>query len=128
MTPFVLFDLPETIRNNTDIYIFGHDTQIFRAIYNDDELSKIWTHSLHSWTNDSLLKFHPQKCKLRKMNQSQTTSDLIDIQLPPGVYLHLIRKDIGVIFDEHLTFEQHLNEKKIKNANSIVGIIRRIFG
>ena len=35
-------------------------------------------------------------------------------------------KDIGVTFDEQLTFEHHLNEK-INKSNSIVGIIRRTF-
>ena len=33
-------------------------------------------------------------------------------------------KDIGVTFDEQLTFEHHLNEN-INKSNSIVGIIRR---
>ncbi len=35
-------------------------------------------------------------------------------------------KDIGVIFDEKLTFESHLNEK-ISKANSMVGTIHRTF-
>ena len=88
---FVLFinDLPETIQNNTDIYLFADDTKIFRAIYNDDDYQKLQEDldSLYSWTNDSLLKFHPQKCKhMRvslhiKMYQAHITSDLIDIQL-----------------------------------------------
>ena len=54
-----------------------------------------------------------------KMYQFHTTSDLIYIQLRTP---HL-KKDMGVIFDECLTFEQHLNEE----INSLVGIIRRTF-
>jgi hypothetical protein len=37
-----------------------------------------------------------------------------------------LEKDIGVIIDEQLNFEKHIN-KKIKKATSISGLIRRIF-
>ena len=35
-------------------------------------------------------------------------------------------KDLGVRFDEFLTFEQHIQEK-ITKANQIMGMIRRTF-
>ena len=35
-------------------------------------------------------------------------------------------KDIGVIIDSKLTFENHINEK-VNKANSIMGVIRRTF-
>ena len=128
---FVLFinDLPETIQNNTDIYLFADDTKIFRAIYNDDDCQKLQEDldSLYSWTNDSLLKFHPQKCKHMRISLHQSVPSPYHIgpEKHPVTYTSS-EKDIGVIFDERLTFEQHLNEK-INKANSIVGIIRRTF-
>ena len=128
---FVLFinDLPETIQNNTDIYLFADDTKIFRAIYNYDDCQKLQEDldSLYSWTNDSLLKFHPQKCKHMRISLHQSVPSPYHIgpEKHPVTYTSS-EKDIGVIFDERLTFEQHLNEK-INKANSIVGIIRRTF-
>ena len=35
-------------------------------------------------------------------------------------------KDIGVVIDNQLNFEDHMNEK-INKANSIMGLIRRTF-
>ena len=64
---FLLFinDLPETIINNSDVYLFADDTKNFRAIYNEEDCQKLQEDldAIHNWTNDSLLKFHPDKCK-----------------------------------------------------------------
>ena len=35
-------------------------------------------------------------------------------------------KDLGIIFDETLSFEEHINTK-VNKANSLVGMIRRSF-
>ena len=35
-------------------------------------------------------------------------------------------KDIGVVIDNRLTFENHINEK-VNKANSVMGVIRRAF-
>ena len=37
-----------------------------------------------------------------------------------------VEKDLGVLIDEELTFEEHIMEK-VKKANAIVGLIRRSF-
>ena len=51
------------------------------------------------------------------MHASQSTHQL--------AMVHNI-KDLGVIFDDKLNFEMHMNEK-INKANSIMGIIRRAY-
>jgi hypothetical protein len=43
--------------------------------------------------------------------------------LPPMEYVES-EKDIGVIIDDKLTFNQHISEK-INKANSIMGVLRR---
>ena len=43
--------------------------------------------------------------------------------LPPMEYVES-EKDIGVIIDDKLTFNQHISEK-INKANSIIGVLHR---
>ena len=43
--------------------------------------------------------------------------------LPPMEYVES-EKDIGVVIDNKLTFNQHISEK-INKANSIMGVLRR---
>ena len=72
-----------------------------------------------------MLKFNPDKCKvlsIGKRNLPYYSYVLCDIELCGADK----EKDIGVVIDNELTFEDHLNEK-INKANSILGIIRRTF-
>lgn len=83
---------------------------------------------MHTWTETSLLKFHPDKCKCMhistKKNKEPTT-----YRLGPGnkpLDSTTQEKDIGVIIDDKLTFDAHINAK-INKANSVLGTIRRTF-
>ena len=128
---FVLFinDLPETIKNNSDVYLFADDTKNFRAIYNEEDCQKLQEDldAIHNWTNDSLLKFHPDKCKHLHVSTRQEHHHTYLLGPEQHPVQHTSQeKDVGITFDEQLTFEHHLNEK-INKSNSIVGIIRRTF-
>ena len=80
---------------------------------------------LEKWSNNWLLKFHPEKCNVLsagKRNIPQFEYTLCNTKLN---YTDK-EKDIGVIVDNKLNFEEHMNEK-INKAHSIMGLIRSTF-
>ena len=61
------------------------------------------------------------------MRIGNTDIDLFTYKLKDsdkGMELTKSEKDIGVVIDSKLSFENHINEK-VNKANSIMGVIRR---
>ena len=107
--------------------MFADDTKVYQDIKNDLDYCTLQNDlkNLESWSNIWLLKFHPQKCKVLSVgnrNIEKNTYSLCSIDLEQTNR----EKDIGVIIDDHLSFEEHMN-CKINKANSIMGLIRRTF-
>ena len=86
-------------------------------------------HALQEWSDKWLLCFHPEKCKAMGIGKSRIEQMDYSLKdgLPPMEYVES-EKDIGVVIDNKLTFNQHISEK-INKANSIMGVLRRtIYG
>ena len=121
---FVIFinDLPEQVKS--EIFLFADDTKIFKQINGPDDHSTLQEdiNSMLGWANKWQLEFHPDKCVSisinRKMNYNESykmeTTDLRHVRQ---------EKDIGVIVDRQLKFENHMQEK-VNKANNIMGLIR----
>ena len=63
------------------------------------------------------------------MRTGNSGVDLFTYQLKEsdkGMELTQAVKDIGLVTDSKLSFENHINEKVIK-ANSVMGVVRRTF-
>ena len=63
------------------------------------------------------------------MRIGNTDIDLFTYKLKDsdkGMEFTKSEKDIGVVIDSKLSFENHINEK-VNKANSIMGVIRRTF-
>ena len=75
------------------------------------------------------LSFHPNKCKVMRLHvgrpkeQTKKYASKLEENSAPLEYVTQ-EKDLGLIIDENLSFEQHIGGK-IKKANSIMGVIRR---
>lgn len=125
---FVIFinDLPDCLKNQSEIYLYADDTKIFRKIVSRDDCEKLQEdlNEMKLWTEKWLLSFHPEKSKYMRIGKTKVEDE--------GYYLtnHIERstseKDIGVTVDNRLSFSAHLSEK-INKANKIVGLIRRSF-
>ena len=120
--------LPETALNS-EIYLFADDTKIFRSIKenNDQQLLQEDVNNMMKWSKQSMLKFHPGKCVSMTIGRKQ--SDPRKYYLgDESCFLEIVtqEKDIGVIIDNKLSFENHIINK-VNKANSIMGIIRRTF-
>ena len=126
---FVIFinDLPEQIDSN--ILLFADDTKIFKEITKIDDSIMMQNdiYALEKWSNDWLLKFHPDKCHVLTIGKHSNIQHahryvLNDIELE-----HVfIEKDLGILIDSELTFQEHIS-KQVNKANSMLSLVRRSF-
>jgi hypothetical protein len=128
---FVIYinDMPSKLTSSC--YLFADDTKIFRSIENENSRKCLQEdlNKLGKWSDEWLLKFHPKKCI--SMSVGNKTQPTYNYNLPSGNENHSLQwvqevKDIGVIIDDKLNFDIHINSK-INKANSILGLIRRSY-
>lgn len=131
-TLFVIFinDLPDNIVSSEG-YLFADDLKAFKCIYqaSDCEDFQKDLFRISDWADENHLKLHPDKCCHMRIGKSWIAKPTYKLNIN-GQQLPLHHtdreKDLGVIIDKSLNFEDHMNEK-IKKANSVMGIIRRTF-
>jgi hypothetical protein len=107
--------------------MFADDTKVFKDI-SDIEGNKILQNDmqeLENWSDKWLLRFHPNKCKVLSAGKQKTQQYRYTLCNKELQYSNK-EKDIDVVVDNQLNFEDHMNEK-INKANSIMGLIRRTF-
>lgn len=125
---FVIFinDLPECIKNRSELYLYADDTKIFRTIENTEDCEDLQKDLLEmkKWTDKWLLSFHPDKSKYMRIGKSDVGEG--HYYLDKQIQKTSSEKDIGVMIDEKLHFSEHISEK-INKANRIAGLIRRTF-
>ena len=123
-------DLPEKVKSAI-IKLFADDAKIYKHIQDaaDGDSLQEDINAACEWTDDWQLLFHPDKCKVLRLGKSNN-KQMYTIRDQDG-RTHNVNesdgeKDLGVIIDSKLKFEQHVN-KKVAKANSILGIIKRSF-
>ena len=131
---FVLYinDLPEIVK--AEVYLFADDTKIYCKIL-DDGSSTLQEDliRLQEWSDIWLLKFHPDKCKVLKVHKGNKANERkynmkkIDNENEVKELEQVeTEKDLGIITDEKLTFEEHI-QTKVNKATKVMGLIRRSF-
>ena len=124
---FVIFinDLPDQVKS--DMFLFADDIQIFRRILTkqDEVILQEDINEMLKWADKWQLEFHPDKCIKMSINNKELENRKYNMD---AVVLRNVKqeKDIGVIVDKQLKFEDHMYEK-IKKANNMMGLIRRSF-
>ncbi|KAK3890732.1 hypothetical protein Pcinc_005335 [Petrolisthes cinctipes] len=109
--------------------MFADDTKVLRHItkYEDalelqDDLNR-----MQLWSVKWLLKFNPSKCKVISLGALENIVYAHQYHICGEVLEHVdVENDLGVTIDSALKFEQHILNK-IKIANSMMGLIRRVF-
>ena len=115
-------DILEMVESST--YLFADDTKIFREIReeNDEKMLQADLDSLQSWSDTWLLKFHPNKCKVMSVANKcvdkgtkhyylyNNDGNRIGLEQSDG------EKDIGVLVDENLSFNKHI-QNQVNKAN-----------
>jgi hypothetical protein len=112
----------------SDLYMYADDTKIFKEVRNQSDTGDLQQdiNKLYEWTHKSLLRFHPEKCVVMRLGHNQTNLDIAYFMDGKRLSSSTQEKDLGLIIDSRLSFEQHI-ASKINKANSIVGLIRRSF-
>ena len=82
--------------------------------------------NLHKWTEKWLLLFHRDKCKIMRLgNKPIPNYFYLPSSHNPLEIVHEER-DLGVLFYDRLSFNQHINGQ-VNKANRVMGAIRRSF-
>ena len=130
---FVVFinDMPEVVDSNSLLVMFADDAKLSREFVNlnDRETEQDDVNNLTEWAKDNGMAHHPDKCHVLKIGERELTlNDLFEPYRLNNEIMDIVHeeKDLGVIIDQDLTFEEHMAEK-VKKANQKIGIIRRSF-
>ena len=127
---FVVYinDLPQHVSNQ--VRIFADDTKLFTQSDHDEERQSLQNDldSLHQWSSDWLLKFHPEKCCVMYMGKDNKEHTYTMKETHPDggesrkeLAHTAAEKDLGVVIDRN-----HV-EKATAKANRTLGVIRRTF-
>ena len=112
----------------------ANDMKLFNGITQDADMARLQSDicAVDTWTDHWLLKLNVQKCKVMtvgkyKHHRSTGTS----YHLPAGGSNHQLQmvseeKDLGVVIDSNLQFDNHIL-RKVKTANRTLGMIKRCF-
>ena len=126
---FTIFinDLPDGIKSICKI--FADDTKIYNKSNCSQEIQEDIKH-LQNWSEKWKLFFNISKCKIMhigtKENQPREKYFMFDSQTRITIEECDQEKDLGVIFDETLIFDKHINNA-ISKANKMLGLIKRTF-
>jgi hypothetical protein len=131
---FVVYinDLPTVCSNQ--VKLFADDTKLFARSDLPDATTSIQDdlNSLQKWSDNWLLKFHPEKCHVLKLGSKKSTAKYSMNGKKDGqdTVIELeeseVEKDLGVFIDNNLSFKEHVSKSTAK-ANRMLGIIRRSF-
>ncbi len=127
---FVIFinDMPASLNNF--ISLFADDAKLYgKSTSPEDHLSIQQDLSqLQKWSDEWQLKFNETKCKVLYMGNNnrklQYTMDTIDKTVTLDESTN--ERDLGVLVDNNLTFDEHIT-LAIKKANQKLALIKRTF-
>ena len=80
--------------------------------------------TLCQWSNDWMLNFHPEKCSVMHLGRTNPKNKYF--LLGAELQQTNTEKDLGVIVDDKLKFEEHI-QSKISKGRQTWGLIRRSF-
>ena len=120
---FIMYvnDLPKV--TNLPSLLFADDYKVFTSERNFDML-QFELNKIAEWSNTWLLEFNYDKCCALTFGSHPIQNVL---SLNNNVVLPVkSQKDLGVLFNQNLNFEDHITNK-VNKANQILGLIRRSF-
>ena len=125
---FIIFinDMIKECHYGSQIYLYADDSKIYKYVRNESDAKELQEdlYRIVNWINKNLLKLNVKKCTIvsygRDIQSHRYSIGDINLERSESI------KDLGVTFDDGLSFENHIKEK-VKKANSMLGIIKRNF-
>lgn len=126
---FVIYinDLLDGIKS--DGVLYADDTKIFNTITSKNDAVDLQSDitKLEKWADEWMMKFHPGKCHVLTLGKFEDIKHAHQYKVTNHDIEHVdVEKDLGIIIDEEMTFEEHICTK-VRIANALVGNIRRAF-
>ena len=108
----------------THVFLFADDTKIFRKIEDPDDCDTLQRDisEVFKWSEEWLLKFHPQKCSVMRIGNEYPPLHSYKMNIHTLEYSKC-EKDIGIFVDDKLKFDTHTSNK-INKANKVMGVIQ----
>ena len=120
-------DLPDEI--DSEALLFADDTKVYRIIKSIEDSLQLQKDldKLVEWSHKWLLEFNLSKCHVLSIGEIENIVHAHYYTMSEFTLDHVFEeKDLGVVIDSQLSFEEHISQK-IKKANAMVGLIRRTF-
>ena len=127
---FLLFinDLPSYIKNSSDIRLFADDCVIYRRIASQQDALALQEdlNSLLDWEQQWGMEFHPQKCQVLRVSLKKN-----EIAANYNIREHTLErvndaKYLGVILNEKLSWNSHIDNISKKGHNTLNFLQRNI--
>jgi hypothetical protein len=116
-------DLPDVVHNIAKL--FANDTKVYTVVNKEEEQHSLQNdiNNLVHWSDKWLLKFNKSKYKHVHLGHATNKKHKIgenEINQVTG------EKDLGILIDDKLKFQQHINQQKNK-ASQRLGMSKRNF-
>ena len=111
------------------VLLFADDVKIFKHISSREDSVALQAdiNSVESWSKTWLLTFHPDKCHVLTIGKFTNVRHTHRYKVYDKELEHVFaEKDLAVVIDGDLNFEEHMSEK-INKANTVMRMIRRTF-
>ena len=128
---FIIYinDLIQVLKNS-NIRLFADDAKIFKVISSQDDAINLQCDidKVVNWTKIWKLEFNVSKCKVLHLGVSNNEYNYKMEHLNEITLLQSAteEKDLGVIFDNKLQFDQHIGSI-VRKSNIVLGLIKRNF-
>ena len=124
-------DLPEVCENFAEILLYADDAKIYRHILKSEDHYKLQEglSKFKAWMDKWLLKLNVEKCKVvsyGRCTENYSNYYVISSNVISNLDFVNCYKDLGVIFDKHLNFSEHI-DTKVNKAYQMLGLIKRHF-
>ena len=114
----------------SELFLCADDFKIFKEISSEEDAEALQQDldRLYDWTQYSFLRFHPDKCVVMRYMMSSRNTGIKGFYNMDETRLKIVKseKDLGILFKDDLSFDEHITAK-VKKATSLGGLIRRSF-
>ena len=126
---FIIYinDLIEHCDSGSDIFLFADDAKIFSLVSKKEDCITLQQDldKFNDWIGKWLLSLNVGKCKTVSIGKN---NEIFSTYTISGHIIDKVQtiKDLGVVFDSRLKFDEHIDEK-VNKAYQMLGIIKRNF-